>query len=334
MSISTHLPPRHYPHHQPHLPGDLSHRNWRTSAHIAGVKAAMLRAAQDLLDTEGFTQVFPPVLTSLSGACGEPGTLIPVELHGRRAYLRQTSQLYLEPLMRELGKVYSISRSFRAERHSDERHLTEFTLLEAEVAGYGLQQLMALMERLVCEMLHRAGVLARQHLKALGVDPAKLESVQPPFVRITYDDAIIALQAQGYFVEWGEDLSEEHELALTRMVGGPLLVTRYPVELRFFTMKICRDDPRVVECCDLLMPGVGEVMGASETETDPGLLETKLMSSKGVRQLLDLGVNPDDYGWYIQMHRQAGTRQAGFGMGFERLVRYACGLRSVADAVV
>jgi asparaginyl-tRNA synthetase len=294
----------------------------------------MLRALQNTLDLEGFIQVFPPTLTSLAGACGEPGTLIAVELHGTRVYLRQTSQLHLEPLMRELGKVYSISRSFRDERQRDERHLTEFTLVEAEVAGYGLIELMPLMERLVCDMLHHAARTAGEQLQALGARPDHLLAVRAPFARISYDDAIIALQKLGFFIEWGEDLSARHELALTELAGGPLFVTHYPVELRFFTMKVCRHDPRLVECCDLLMPGVGEVMGASETETDPDLLETRLWSSRGIRQVLDLGGSADDYNWYIEMHRRAGTRQAGFGMGFERLVRYAGALRSVAEAAV
>src|SRR5438132_2350729 len=145
-------------------------------ANIARVKAALLRAAQDTLDTEGYTQVLAPLLTTLSGACGDPTSLISVDVRGRKAYLRQTSQLHLEPLMRELGKVYSIGRSFRAERRPDERHLTEFTLLEAEAAGATLQQMMSLMESLVWKMLRYAGEFARLHLDALGFDANSLRA--------------------------------------------------------------------------------------------------------------------------------------------------------------
>lgn len=314
----------------PGIPYGLSRRN---GAHIARVKATLLRSAQGALDGEGFTQVVAPVLTTMSGACGDPGTLIQVDLHGRQAYLRQTSQLHIEPLMRELGKVYSIGRSFRAERRADERHLNEFTLLEAECAGATLDDLMSLMERLALGMLRGAATSSQEPLEALGVDPHALLSIKAPFHRVTYDEAIIALQSMGYFIEWGEDLSNSHELALTEMAGGPLFVTHYPTELRFFTMKASRTDPRLVECCDFLLPGVGEVMGASETETDPDLLERKLASSRGVRQVLDLGGNADDYAWYIAMHRESSAQQAGFGMGFERFVRYACCLASVAEAV-
>jgi asparaginyl-tRNA synthetase len=310
-----------------------SPENWGRQARVARVKAALLRAAQQTLDERGFTQIVAPLLTTMSGACGEPGTLIPVDLYGSRAYLRQTSQLDLEPLMRELGKVYSLGKSFRAERRTDERHLAEFTLLEAEAAGWTLNQMMALMETLVAEMLHHAVEAAAEHLTALGVDLDRLRAIQAPFARITYDEAVIALQRMGCFIEWGEDLSNEHEIALTEMVGGPLFVTHYPVEIRFFTMKVSRDDPRVVQCCDLLLPGVGEVMGASETEADADLLERKLVSSRGVKQLLDLGGSAVDYRWYIEMHRQSSGQQAGFGMGFERLVRFACGLSSIAQAV-
>src|SRR5439155_25419350 len=204
------------------------------AAGVVRVKAALLRAVQDALDTAGFTQVVAPLLTTLSGACGDPGTLISVDIRGHQAYLRQTSQLHLEPLMRELGKVYSIGRSFRAERRPDERHLTEFTLLEAEAAGATLPQIMFLMESLVWRMLRYAGEFARLHLDALGVDEKTLRAVKVPFARMTYDDALIALQKAGHFIEWGEDLSNSHELALTRMADGPLFVTHYPAELRFF----------------------------------------------------------------------------------------------------
>ena len=122
--------------------GTPLHSSTVRSAHIARVKAALLRSAQATLDQEGFTQVMPSTLTTLSGACGEPGTLIPVDLNGEKSYLRQTSQLHLEPLMRMLGRVYSIGRSFRAEHISDDRHLTEFSLLEAEAAGMTLPELM------------------------------------------------------------------------------------------------------------------------------------------------------------------------------------------------
>lgn len=300
-------------------------------AHIARVKAALLRSAQATLDQEGFIQVIPSTLTTLSGACGEPGTLIPVKLNGGQSYLRQTSQLHIEPLMRMLGRVYSIGRSFRAERISDDRHLIEFTLLEAEAAGMSLPELMSLMERLVVNMVTDALQSSGEHLRALGADIDTLLSIQSPFARMTYDEAIIALQNQGHFIEWGEDLKNSHEMALTKMVGGPLFVTHYPLELRFFTMKVDRSDPRRALCCDLLMPGVGEVMGASETESDPALLEGKLYASKGVRQIEDLGGSASDYSWYIEMHKQSSGQQAGFGMGFERVVRAVCGLSSVAE---
>lgn len=300
------------------------------AAHVAKIKAAMLRAAQDTLDREGFTQVVPSMLTTTCGACGDPGTLVPVDMGGRQAYLRQTSQLHLEPLMRELGRVYSISRSFRAERRIDDRHLAEFTLLEGEAAGWDLQRTMGFMERLVVAMLQQASTSAGQHLTALGA--ASTGKVKAPFARMTYDEAIIALQKRGHFAEWGEDLTNSHEIALTEMVGGPLFVTHYPIGTRFFTMKVRRDDPRVVECCDLLMPGVGEVMGASETEHDPDILQTRLESSPSVRQWLDLGGSTGDYDWYLDMHRHESLQQAGFGLGFERLVRYACCLKSVAEA--
>ena len=308
------------------------------AAHIARVKATMLRAAENSLDNEGFTQVVAPMLTTLSGACGDPGSLISVDVRGKQAYLRQTSQLHLEPLMRELGRVYSVGRSFRAERHADERHLTEFTLIEGEAAGWSLADMMLLMERLVANMLAHTATAAKASLAALDANTVLIERIKQPFARVTYDEAVIALQKRGYFIEWGEDLNNSQELALTEMAGGPLFVTHYPVELRFFTMKASAADPRLVECCDLLMPGVGEIMGASETETDPHMLERRLLASRGVRQLLDLGGSADDYAWYIDMHRdmdrEQSGRQSGFGMGFERLVRYVCGLSSVSQAVV
>lgn len=299
------------------------------TAQVARVKAAMLRAVGNTLDRSGFTQVISQSLTTMAGACGDPGTLIPVDLGGKQAYLSQTAQLHLEPLMRELGRVYSISRSFRAERRIDSRHLAEFTLIEAEAEAVSLDELMRLMEQLVVEMLEQARTAGGMQFPPQGTAG---HTPRAPFSRMTYDDAIITLQKAGHFIEWGEDLSNTHEIALTGLVGGPLFVTHYPVSLRFFTMKVCRHDPRVVECCDLLLPGVGEVMGASETEHDPALMESKLRASTTVRQLEDLGGTTDSYNWYIAMHRQASIQQSGFGMGFERMVRYACGLESVAEA--
>src|SRR5205085_3567596 len=164
--------------------------------------------------------------------------------------------------------------------------------------------------------------MTSEQLAALGVDYLNLKAIKTPFARMTYDDAIIALQKRGHFIEWGEDLSNDHELALGDMAGGPIFITHYPAELRFFTMKASRTDPRLIECCDLLLPGVGEVMGASETETDPDLLERKLVSSRSLRQLLDLGGTADDYSRYLAMHRQSTTQQAGFAMAFERLFRF------------
>lgn len=303
------------------------------AAHIARVKAALLRSAQNTLDAADFTQVVAPTLTSQSGACGEPGSLIPIQLGDKKAFLRQTAQLHLEPLMQELGAVYSVGRSFRAERKSDNRHLMEFTLIEAEAAGWSLDQLMQLMESMVQEMVARTVETSTRSLQALGADVDALANVQAPFKRMTYDQAIIALQNAGYFIEWGEDLTNEHEVELANMAGGPLFVTHYPVETRFFTMKVCRHDPRVVECCDLLMPGVGEVMGASETESNIGMLETRLLQSKSVSQIRDLGGMTHDYEWYVSMRRSFTGKQAGFGMGFERIVRYVCGLDSIAQAV-
>jgi asparaginyl-tRNA synthetase len=305
----------------------------RDAAHIARVKAALLRSAESTLDAAGFTQVIAPVLTRMSGACGEPGSLIPVKLAGGDLFLRQTAQLHLEPLMQELGAVYSVGRSFRAERRSDQRHLTEFTLIEGEAMGWTLDRLMALMEEMVVGMMRRAAESAGGSLSALGADAGAVKGLKAPFGRMTYDEAIVALQGAGYFIEWGEDLGNAHELALTQMAGGPLFVTHYPAETRFFTMKVRREDPRVVECCDLLLPGVGEVMGASETETDAGVLEARLYGSKAVRQVLDMGGSVEDYEWYVEMRRGTGARQAGFGMGFERIVRYVCGLESIAEAV-
>src|SRR5213075_2876273 len=159
-----------------HMPtGKPNLHEWTPAAHIARVKAALLRSAQDTLDAEGYTQVVAPLLTTLSGACGDPTSLISVDIRGQKAYLRQTSQLHLEPLMRELGKVYSIGRSFRAEHRPDERHLTEFTLIEAESAGSTLPDMISLMERLVWRMLRHACEFAKPHLAELGAAQASMQ---------------------------------------------------------------------------------------------------------------------------------------------------------------
>ena len=222
MELPAYAPTLYVPQSKPFAPPSAK------AAHVARVKSSLLRAAHTTLDAEGFTQVVAPILTTLSGACGEPGTLIPVDLPDRQAYLRQTSQLHLEPLMRELGRVYSIGKSFRAERRDDERHLIEFTLLEAEAAAMTLYKTMALMERLVGNMLRSAMQSSAPDLDALGVDPDDMMAWCPgrsAVRRMTYDEAIVALQDMGCFVEWGEDLSNKHELALTMMVVRPAVIT-------------------------------------------------------------------------------------------------------------
>ncbi len=284
-------------------------------AALIRLRGTLLKAIRHFMESEDFVEVTTPTITSLTGACEDFSTLFPLDYFGNRAFLTQTAQLHLEPLVHSqtLRRVYSINHSYRAEPRADHRHLTEFVLVEPEIGFGNLEILLDIEQRLVSSIVKSALETRREELEMLGADIATLETIKPPFRRITYSEAVEQLNKMGIATAWGDDLDRRREIALLEWTQFPTFITHYPIELKFFNMRQNREDERVVNAADLLLLGVGEVCGGAEREEDPVRLRQRLMTSPAMK------------------HHS--IPYAGFGMGFERLVQFITGSESCLNCV-
>lgn len=304
-------------------------------AALIRLRGTLLKAVRAFMESEEFVEVTTPTITSLTGACEDFSTLFPLDYFGNKAFLTQTAQLHLEPLVHSqtLRRVFSVNHSYRAEPRADHRHLTEFVLIEPEIGFGNLTTLLDIEERLVSSLVKAALEHRREELTILGADLGMLEAIQPPFRRITYTDAVEQLNKMGIVTAWGDDLDRKREIAILEWTKFPTFITHYPMELKFFNMRQNREDERVVNAADLLLPGVGEVCGGAEREEDPIRLRQRLMTSPAMKHLLAAGGTAEDYEWYLQLREQDSIPYAGFGMGFERLVQFITGSESCLDCV-
>jgi asparaginyl-tRNA synthetase len=293
---------------------DQRHLVIRSQEHVATfrVKAELLRACREFLDREEVLEMTPPVL---SGNAAEGGAeAFQIDYFGRPGYLSQTAQLYLEALLFPHERVYALTPSFRAEKSRTPRHLTEYLHLEVELAYCDLEALMAFIERMIESVVRAVAERRPKELETLGRPPAELLAVRAPFPRITYAAAIETLAAQGFPVRFGSDLGTAEERALSLALGTPLFVTRFPKELKAFYMLRSSGDARTVEACDLLAPeGYGEMIGASCRETDVATLTERIR---------EVGADPAEYAWYLDLRRHGSVPHAGFGLGVERILRW------------
>ncbi len=298
-------------------------------AAILRVRAEIIKAARDFFDERGFTLTDPPILTP--AACEGTTTLFPVDYFDEQAYLTQSGQLYIEATAMALGKVYSFGPTFRAEKSKTRRHLTEFWMVEPEVAYATLEDLMDLAENFITFIVRRCLERRPADLQTIGRDIAKLEKISPPFPRITYDEAAKMLQeghAKGALenkFEWGGDLGSPDETYLSAQFEKPIMVHRYPAQVKAFYMEPDPDRPELALCLDVLAPeGYGEIIGGSQRMASYDLL---------LKRIREHGLPEEAFKWYLDLRKFGGVPHAGFGMGIERVVAWICGLEHVRETI-
>ena len=306
----------------------LNHRHlWLRSDRqraILRIRSEVVQAIRDFFYERDFTLVDTPILT---GSIGESaGTLFETEYFDLgTAYLAQTGHLYLEPAAAALGKVYCFGPTFRAEKSKTRRHLTEFWMVEPEVAWLDSEGNMALQEEFVRAIVVRALERCSDELELLDRDTGRLEAIRSPFDRMSYTEAIGVLQESGSDIEWGSDLGGEDETRLTDGREVPLFVYDYPKEAKAFYMKENPEDPRTVKCNDLLAPeGYGEIIGGSQREDDHDRLLARIREEN---------LPEAAYDWYLDVRRFGTFPHSGFGLGLERTVSWICGLDHLREAI-
>jgi len=296
-----------------------SQRQWA----IMRVRAEVERAMCDYLDDLGYLRMDTPILTP--SACEGTSNLFETPYFERQAYLTQSGQLYNEATAMAFGRVYCFGPTFRAEKSKTRRHLTEFWMLEPEAAFLDLDGYMDLAEGLVVAVVRRVLERRRRELVLLERDLAPLERVASPFPRITYDDAVERLRAQGAAVAWGDDFGGDEETVLSRQFDRPVFVHRYPAQCKAFYMQPDPARPEVVLGADLLAPeGYGEIVGGGERIHDLALMERRLDEMKLPRA---------EYAWYVDLRRFGSVPHSGFGIGIERTVAWVCGLEHVRETI-
>jgi asparaginyl-tRNA synthetase len=311
----------------------MDHRHlWVRSlrqAAILRVRAEIIKAARDFFDERGFTLTDPPILTP--AACEGTSTLFPVDYFDEQAYLTQSGQLYIEATAMALGKVYSFGPTFRAEKSKTRRHLTEFWMVEPEVAYAQLDDIMQLAEEFISHLVQSALANRKADLETIGRDVTKLAKIRPPFPRITYDEAVKMLQeghAKGQVeqkFEWGGDFGSPDETYISSQFDKPVMVHRYPAQVKAFYMEPDPQRPDLALCVDVLAPeGYGEIIGGSQRIGDYNLL---------LKRIHDHNLPEEAFKWYLDLRKFGGVPHSGFGMGIERAVAWVCGLEHVRETI-
>jgi asparaginyl-tRNA synthetase len=305
----------------------MDHRHlWLRSARqraVLGVRHEIIKACRDFFDERGFTLVDTPIFTP--AACEGTTTLFEVNYFEEKAYLTQSGQLYNEAAAAAVGKTYCFGPTFRAEKSKTRRHLTEFWMIEPEMAFAHLEDACALAEQLVAFVVERVLSKRRPELAVLERDTAKLERCTLPFPRIRYDEAVRLLQENGSEIQWGGDFGGGDETVLSERFEKPVLVTHYPSQVKAFYMAPDPERPEVALCVDMLAPeGYGEIVGGGERLADHELLLKRVEEQKLPREA---------FAWYLDLRRYGTFPHAGFGMGIERVVAWTCGLEHVRETI-
>ena len=295
----------------------------RRQVAIARVRHEVIQAIRDFFYERDFTLVDTPILTA---AIGERSGLFGTEYFDEgNAYLAQTGQLYGEAAAAAFGKIYTFGPTFRAEKSKTRRHLTEFWMIEPEVAWNDSNDNMRLQEDFVAYLVQRVVERRRAELAELERDVEKLRGIVTPFPRLNYSDAVALVQRKGSETKWGDDLGAEDEALIVEEYDKPVFVFNYPKEAKAFYMKENPDDPRTVLCDDLLAPeGYGEIIGGSQREDD---------YDKLVARIAEEGLDRKAYEWYLDLRKYGTFTHAGFGLGLERTVAWICGIQHVREVI-
>ncbi|NJN19685.1 MAG: asparagine--tRNA ligase [Oscillochloris sp.] len=312
----------------------MEHRHlWIRSARqhaLLRIRAEVIAAAQEWLNEQGFIRFDTPLLTA-TAAEGTTNLFATEYFDLGQAYLAQTGQLYVEAGMMSFGKVYCFGPTFRAEKSKTRRHLTEFWMIEPEVAFATHADNLVLQEQFVSAIVQRVLERRGNDLHTLERDIAALERVKAPFPRISYDEAIELINARYTEVEgctpiqWGDDFGAPHETLIVQQFDRPVFVERFPSAIKAFYMEPDPERPEVALCADLLAPeGYGEIIGGSQRIYDAVLLEQRIQEH---------GLNVDDYRWYLDLRRYGTVPHSGFGMGIERAVAWISGTRHIRETI-
>jgi asparaginyl-tRNA synthetase len=296
---------------------------------ILGVRHEIIKAVRDFFDSNGFTLCDTPVFTP--AACEGTTTLFEVNYFDDKAYLTQSGQLYNEATAMAFGKVYCFGPTFRAEKSKTRRHLTEFWMVEPEVAYARLDDIMTLAENFISFVVARVLENRREELKVIERDVSKLEAIAPPFPRLQYDEAVRMLEKgheEGKLesrFEWGGDFGAPDETYLSDQFDRPVMVHRYPAAVKAFYMEPDPERRDLALCVDVLAPeGYGEIIGGGERASSLDLL---------LERIHEHGLPPEAFDWYLDLRKYGSVPHAGFGMGIERAVAWICGLEHVRETI-
>lgn len=300
---------------------------------VAKIESSLLKGARKYFEENDFVEIVVPHLTKATGACENILTMFTLDYFGQRAYLSQTGQLYLEVMTPFLEKVWCIIHSFRAEPEVDERHLTEFTLIEMEFLG-DFEELIKHIEGTIYSMIQEVIKSRKDELEFLNANIKGLKKVKPPFKRITYTKAVELLAEEG--VKWGDDLKSKHEKMLVKLLGNePLFITHYPKAIKFFNMRENDENPNIVNSTDLILPFSGEAVGAAEREHTYEKLYKRLKESTMLKMLIENGGSIEDFKWYLDFYKNNNVElHSGCGIGLNRVTQFVLGSDDIRTTTI
>ncbi|MDD3419030.1 MAG: asparagine--tRNA ligase [Candidatus Gastranaerophilales bacterium] len=290
---------------------------------IMVIRNRIIKSVRDFFNNKDFMLVDAPIFTP--AACEGTTNLFETDYFDQKAYLSQSGQLYMEAAAMAYGNVYCFGPTFRAEKSKTRRHLTEFWMVEPEMAFCNIEQDMDMAEEFVEYIVQQVVDHCKDELETLERDVSKLENVKRPFPRISYDEAIEILHKKGNDTPWGEDFGGDEETLISQEFDRPVMIHRYPMECKAFYMKQDEQNPKVAKCVDMIAPeGYGEIIGGGQREDNLDILLAKIKEH---------GLPEEAFDWYLDLRKYGSVEHAGFGLGIERTVAWVCGLHHVRETI-